>query len=130
MFDRTILRRYAQTANPAKLSPSTLFTHTDRTITIFDGYPKAIFHFLVLPRITGAEPMTASRLASLNALVRMKKGATNEEMRETMREAKGVVESVREDARDVKRMVEEEMVKRYGFKWDVWMGFHAIPSME
>lgn len=22
------------------------------------------------------------------------------------------------------------MIKRYGFKWGVWMGFHSVPSME
>jgi len=27
-------------------------------------------------------------------------------------------------------MIQDEMMKRYGFKWGVWMGFHAVPSME
>ena len=30
----------------------------------------------------------------------------------------------------VRALVEEEMVRRFGFKWGVQIGFHAVPSME
>lgn len=129
MFDNTILRKIAQTADPSKLPASKLFAHTERTITIFDAFPKATFHFLVLPRVTGVEPRTATRLASLSALVKLRSGATREDVRRVMGEAKEVLEGVKEDAVVVKRMVEEEMMRRFGCRWDVWMGFHAVPSM-
>ena len=164
MFDIAILRKYAQLSDPTKLPPARLFTYTDRTITVFDAYPKATFHFLVLPRITGVEPYTATRLASLSALVKhrpklsfantSRSGGTkgvkevdeNNEtasgtstspltlgtttVRDTMDEARRVLEGIREDALRVREMVYEEMERRFGVRWDVWMGFHAVPSME
>lgn len=45
------LTRYAQTPDPSRL-PSTEVLHwDDQTITIHDGFEKAKYHFLVLPRI-------------------------------------------------------------------------------
>ncbi|KAF8201437.1 hypothetical protein BJ912DRAFT_945347 [Pholiota molesta] len=37
--------------------------------------------------------------------------------------AKKVIASLAEDAKGVKEDIQNEMVKRFGFKWDVWMGF-------
>ncbi|QRV86122.1 scavenger mRNA-decapping enzyme DcpS [Ceratobasidium sp. AG-Ba] len=37
---------------------------------------------------------------------------------------------MQQDAEQTKAMIEDEMTKKYGFKWDVWIGFHAVPSME
>lgn len=44
-------------------------------------------------------------------------------------EAKALMEGLKKDAEKVKEMVEEEMIKRHGYKWGVWIGFHAIPSL-
>lgn len=38
--------------------------------------------------------------------------------------------NLHEEANNVKKMIEEEMMKLYKFKWDIWMGFHPISSME
>lgn len=113
----TILRKYAQKSNPATLPPSILFKYTTHTITIFDAYPKAIFHFLVLPRIR--PPLNVFHLSNLRTLLKRDRAHARE-----------VVCALAEDARDVRRSIEEEMVSRYGFKWEIWTGFHAVPSME
>lgn len=112
-----ILRSYAQRSDPSTLPSSVLFTHTTHSLTIFDAYPKSIFHFLVLPRIV--PPLTASDLSSLVNLLKCDKG-----------KAKNVLERLSEDAKSVRTMIEEEMMNRYGFKWAILTGFHAVPSME
>lgn len=117
MSNLTILRSYAQKANPASLPPSILLTHSATSLTIFDAYPKSIFHFLILPRIV--PPLTVFDLASLRTLLKCSKDR-----------AKDVVLGLSNDAKRAKELIEEEMITRYGFKWDVWMGFHGAPSME
>jgi aprataxin len=44
--------------------------------------------------------------------------------------AKELLTDLSREANNVKKMIESEMFKKYGFKWDIWMGFHAVPSME
>ncbi|KDQ60763.1 hypothetical protein JAAARDRAFT_31735 [Jaapia argillacea MUCL 33604] len=118
MSHLTILRTYAQSPSPSTaLPPSILFAHSPSSLTIFDAYPKATFHFLILPRIVS--PLTASDLASLKALLNRDKAT-----------AKDIIVGLREDALVLKASIEEEMVKRFGYKWDIWIGFHAVPSME
>jgi hypothetical protein len=48
-----LLRTYAKLddASIAKLPPTVYFSHTGHVLTIFDAYPKALFHFLILPRL-------------------------------------------------------------------------------
>jgi len=117
MSNLTILRRYAQNA-PESLPSSILFKHSPRNITIFDAYPKSIFHFLILPRIQEPD-LNSSVLANLGTLLSGDKV-----------KAKEVITSLWEDAQTVKKEILDEMVGRYGFKWDVWIGFHGAPSME
>ncbi|KAL0946964.1 hypothetical protein HGRIS_013118 [Hohenbuehelia grisea] len=112
----TILRTYAQKANPASLPASILFSHTERSLTIHDAYPKALFHFLTLPRIQ--DPFSASDLVDLRSLLQCDKAR-----------AKDLLVGLRDDVAAVVKEIEEEMVNRYGFKWDVWTGFHGAPSM-
>jgi len=45
------LRRIAATKDPREIQNETLIAWDDHTYVIYDGYPKAQFHFLVLPRI-------------------------------------------------------------------------------
>jgi aprataxin len=117
MSDLTILRRYALKCNPASLPASVLLTHTATSLTIFDAFPKSIFHFLILPRVVTS--LTSFELANLRTLL------------ECDRErAKAVLSALSEDARYVTSMIEDEMMKRYGFKWGVQVGFHPVPSME
>ncbi|KAF8902081.1 HIT-like domain-containing protein [Gymnopilus junonius] len=117
MSNLTILRTYAKAA-PESLPASLLFKHSAKNITIFDAYPKSIFHFLILPRIK--EPrLNATVLSNLKSLINGDKGL-----------AKEVISSLDEEAKTVKKEIQEEMLERYGFKWDVWIGFHGAPSMD
>ena len=111
----TVLRSYVQGAD--SLPSSILFKKTSKNIVIFDGYPKSIFHFLVLPQIQ--EPrLGASRLSNLQSLLSGDKAT-----------AKEVIEGLAEDAKGVKKDIEDEMLNKFGFKWEVWTGFHGAPSM-
>jgi len=115
MPDLTILRTYAQNL-PQSLPDSILFRHSSKNITIFDAFPKSIFHFLVIPRVQ--EHLDAASLSSLQSLLKGDK-----------KQAKEVITALAEEAMAVKKDIQDEMVQRYGFKWDVWIGFHGAPSM-
>jgi aprataxin len=112
-----IFRSYASKPNPATLPPSILLSHSETCLTVFDAFPKSIFHFLVIPRIQ--PPLSARHLADLRSLLQCEKST-----------AKEVLMNLNEEANNVKKMIEEEMMKLYKFKWDIWMGFHPISSME
>jgi aprataxin len=115
MSNLTILRSYVQAAD--SLPAALLFKSSRRNIVIFDAFPKSIFHFLILPRLQ--EPiLSASRLNNLQSLLSGDK--------ET---AKELIEGLAEDAKQVKKDIEDEMLNKYGFKWEVWIGFHGAPSM-
>jgi len=115
MSNLNILRTYAR--DPDGLPSSILFSQSAATLTICDAYPKSIFHFLILPRITSAseEP----RLDSLKTLLQGDKT-----------QAKAVIDALNDEANNLRKEIEDEMVKRYGFKWGIWVGFHAVPSMQ
>lgn len=123
MAQTTILRSYAVKRDPVKDIPSSiLFAHTDTTLTIFDAYPKSIFHFLILPRPSAytADEVTLEDLDSLKTVLQ---GVEKEK-------AKRVVLDMEEAAKECVKEIEEEMVARYGFKWNTWIGFHPVPSMK
>ncbi|CAL1704540.1 unnamed protein product [Somion occarium] len=119
MSNLTLLRSYALKTNPASLPPSVLFSHTENTLTIYDAYPKSIFHFLILPRTNAFLPLSVFDLTNLRTLLKGNK-----------ERAKEVISTLNDEATKLKKEIEEEMVNRYGFKWDIWMGFHPVPSME
>ena len=121
MFDRTIFQKYARRfeTSPSSLPPTLLLTNPETSLTLFDKYPKAAYHFLVLPRILANSVFTAKDLTSLQTL--LSKGNEGE--------AKALIEGLKKDAQMVKEMVEKEMVKNQGYQWDVWIGFHAVPTM-
>lgn len=121
MFDIAILQRYAKKfeSSPSSLSPTLLLVNSETSLTLFDKYPKATYHFLVLPRILPNSAFTAEDLTSLQALLSKGKKV----------EAKELIEGLKKDAQTAKEMIEKEMLKKYGYKWDVWIGFHAVPSM-
>ncbi|GLB35012.1 putative C2HE / C2H2 / C2HC zinc-binding finger [Lyophyllum shimeji] len=116
MANLTILRTYAL-KDPASLPRSILFSHTETSLTIYDAFPKSMFHFLILPRASSKPE--ANELDSLRTLLKGDKAR-----------AKQVISALREDAQTLRKEIEDEMLKRYGFKWDVWTGFHATPSMQ
>jgi len=117
MSNLTVLRGYAQKAKPETLPPSILFEYSDKCLTVFDTFPKSIFHFLVLPRVK--PPLSVSELANLRTLLNGEKAR-----------AKQVLMDLNDEADNVKKMIREEMLSRYGFQWEIWTGFHAVPSME
>jgi aprataxin len=113
-----ILRQYALKSSPATSLPSSvLYGCTDDTLTIFDYYPKAIFHFLILPRPRAS--LNVHALSNLRSLLRLDKKL-----------AKACLLQLQDAAQVLRTEIEAEMVNRYGFKWDIWVGFHALPSME
>jgi aprataxin len=112
----SVLRTYAQ-KSPAELPNSILFTHTSTSLTIYDAFPKSIFHFLVLPRII--DSTTVPDLSNLRSCLKSDKARARE-----------LIYTLRDDAKIVAKEIEVEMLKRYGFKWDIWMGFHGAPSIE
>jgi len=121
MFDLAILQQYARKfeSSPSSLPPTLLLANTGTSLTLFDKYPKAIFHFLVLPRIVANSAFTAKDLTNLQTLLAKGKKA----------EAKALIEALKKDAETAKEMIEKEMLKKHGYKWDVWVGFHAVPSL-
>jgi aprataxin len=155
-----ILRTYAKMddASITKLPPTVYFSHTRHTLTIFDAYPKAIFHFLILPRLRAAasaddgdgdgdEDMgeltaSATDLTSLRTLLQRTTTTTttttttadgssnsdNAHRRTTA--AFSTLHVLADEAARLRREIEREMETRYGFVWDIWVGFHAVPSME
>jgi len=150
MANLTVLRSYAS-MNPTELPLSVLFSHTEKTMTIFDAYPKSIFHFLVLPRIATlpSAPMSSKnssnrildrnpRLVVPERTLALSPSVTDLSSLRTLLvseriskdQAKELILSLREDALHVKTEIEREMEKRYGFVWDIWIGFHGVPSME
>lgn len=121
MFDITILQRYAKKfeSSPSSLPPTLLLANSETSLTLFDKYPKATYHFLVLPRILANSVFTADDLTNLQALLSKGKKV----------EAKELIEGLKKDAQTAKEVVEKEMLKKHGYKWDAWIGFHAVPSM-
>nr|GAT58734.1 predicted protein [Mycena chlorophos] len=115
MSGLNVLKGYAL-CDPSKLPASVLFSQTEDTLTIFDAFPKAIFHFLVLPRVRGS--LTASDLSDLRTLLSRDKARAQE-----------VITTLERDAAVLRADIESEMVKMYGFKWPILTGFHAVPSM-
>lgn len=123
-----VLRTYAKLPDSTiatTLPPTVYFSHTQHTLTIFDAYPKAHFHFLVLPRLSHSSAPSSSSsdadLTDLRALLRRHR--RDAQAHETLR-------ALADEAERMRGVVEEEMRARYGFVWDVWVGFHAVPSME
>ncbi|KAH9066436.1 HIT-like domain-containing protein [Lactarius vividus] len=121
-FLSLFLRTYAKLSDPSitALPPTVYFSHTEHTLTIFDAYPKALFHFLVLPRLSNDE--RSSDLTDLRTLLR-RHASGDARAEETLR-------MLADEAARLRGVIEEEMQARYGFAWDVWVGFHAVPSME
>ena len=117
MAHLTVLRSYAEMADPGTLPPEIRLCHTEDSLTISDKYPKSIFHFLLLPRIR--PPYTAAGLRDLRSVLQLPR-----------EQARALLQAMRRDALAARALVEQEMLARHSFKWDIQMGFHAVPSLE
>lgn len=121
------LRDYAAMTNLEKELPIAIrFAHTHKTLTIFDKYPKAIFHFLVMPRmqayVNDDVNLTEADLHDLRSLLR----ARNRVGKDVV---KKVLEDLKEAADECVEEIKQEMEAMYGFTWDIQVGLHAISSM-
>ncbi|KZO95764.1 HIT-like protein [Calocera viscosa TUFC12733] len=112
------LENYARTA-PEELPKDILLSSTEHTVTVKDAYPKAMYHYLVLPRLPSSLVSSSSRISSLQSLL---SGDKEDALR--------VVKILGDDAELAKSHILEEMRKKHGFEWDVNIGFHAVPSMD
>jgi hypothetical protein len=125
-----VLRTYAKLPDSTittTLPPTVYFSHTQHTLTIFDAYPKALFHFLVLPRITSSsDSARSSDLTDLRTLLRRRASSDAK----TRTRAEETLRALADEAERMRGVVQEEMRTRYGFVWEIWTGFHAVPSME
>ncbi len=124
-----VLRTYAQLsdASATALPPTLYFSHTRHTLTIFDVYPKALFRFLVLPRLSAGDgDDAAADLRNLRTLVLLRASADAQ----ARARAHETLRVLADEAARLRGAIAEEMRARYGFAWDVWAGFHAVPSLE
>lgn len=118
MTTLTILRKYASKPDPSSLPASVLFSHTETSLTLIDLYPKSnSFHFLLLPRLI--PPLTEQNAVNLRALLRWDKDRARE-----------CLEGLAKDAEVVKDAIKQEMIKRFGFEWPIFMGFHAVRNVS
>ncbi|KAM0753070.1 hypothetical protein T439DRAFT_311739 [Meredithblackwellia eburnea MCA 4105] len=122
----SVLETYARLADPRKDLPAGVhLISDDYTVAIFDGYEKAKYHFLVMPREpfkytneSGAPLIVPPKdLVTLNALLRSS-------------HALPVLRSLQKAGSTVKAMIQDEMLKDEGWVWDVQVGFHAVESMK
>jgi aprataxin len=122
-FPNNALRDYALVKSPSTQIPSSvLLLDSAECIAIFDAYPKAKYHFLVLPRYpfpNSGGKCSIDHLHDLRSLLDAPKDVR-----------KHVIEGMRSMAGEVVEMIKDEMMKTEGFTWGVDMGFHAIPSMR
>lgn len=124
------LRKYATVSSPTKsIPPNVLLFSNQQCLVIFDAYPKAKYHFLVLPRypFPGQSDLDSresivklDQLDDLKSLlIRAKRGTRDQ-----------VLHAMMDTAREVEEMIRDEMVKTEGFEWKIDIGFHAVPSMK
>ncbi|KAI9631972.1 HIT-like domain-containing protein [Dioszegia hungarica] len=130
MSSAAVLRTYATLPSPStSLPPRVLLSHNASTLAIFDAYPKAKYHFLVLPRYpfpSNNDPESTRSICRLSDLDDLRSLLTK-----TTRDAREqIVGQMAEMAREVEEMIRDEMVKSEGWEWRIDVGFHAIPSLK
>lgn len=125
-----VLRQYATVRDPQGLiAPSVLLHSTPKCIAIFDAYPKAKYHFLVLPRYPfppNWDPEGEDSIAELDWLDSLKTLL----LRAPRQVRDEVIAGLADCANEVEEMIRDEMKKTEGFDWGVDVGFHAVPSMK
>lgn len=140
--------RIAAARDPTAL-PSTdrILFYDDRTITIYDGFAKAKYHFLVLPRIPfklstsrgSSSQQAAPTLSASNGRLNFGASSSNVVPASHMMSissllasphAAEVLEAVHKASDRVLEHIRTDMMKQYGVTWEVERAFHAVPSME
>ncbi|KAF9567504.1 hypothetical protein CPC08DRAFT_809310 [Agrocybe pediades] len=122
---QTMLTSYAK-KRPEEFPPGVIYKYSRKTYTFRHPFPKAIFHYILLPRIDGydkwlAFPNIKSDLfADLRALLAYT----------TQKEGIQVLTVVKRDADEMVKDVEQQMIEQFGFKWDVLVGFNTYPTIS
>jgi aprataxin len=88
-------------------------------LTLFDKYPKACVSFLGVTEDTRRLCVYCERFDEPAYLAGEGDESGGQEAHRRLKK----------DAEIVKGMVEKEMLKKHGYKWEVWIGFHAVPSL-
>jgi aprataxin len=65
-------------------------------------------------------------LTSLRTLLQRAAGGDRDEEAR----AEGTLSVLTDEATRLQGKIEREMLAHYGFTWPIWIGFHAVPSME
>ncbi|GHJ87757.1 hypothetical protein NliqN6_4159 [Naganishia liquefaciens] len=147
------LRGFATSRHPDReLAPDVYLLHDSHTVTVFDKFPKAKYHFLVLPRIpfplasedvaggsSETETQSESDLSASDAPSSMSSNPLPSASLTSLHalltkvpcaKALQVLESLRQASLEVVEMIRDEMLKTEGFEWGIEVGFHAVPSMR
>ncbi|SJX62889.1 uncharacterized protein SRS1_13716 [Sporisorium reilianum f. sp. reilianum] len=139
------LVRIASAKDPAALpSDDKVLFYDEHTITIYDKFAKAQYHFLVLPRIpfkaSSSKPQRGiPSLSASNGKLNFGATSSNTVPASHMRSisttlaspyASEVLRAVRKASDDVIQHIRNDMLEKYGVTWDVERVFHAVPSME
>lgn len=102
------------------IKPTVFHSANENTIAIKDKFPKAIYHWLVLPR--PRDGVTLDDLGNLRTLLGSRSKVGKERAKEVL-DAMGV------HAKSLRDEMKNDMKQRYKFEWEVYIGFHALPSM-
>jgi len=114
------LLNMAKVSNPKLLGRTVHLAHNTETITVFDGYPKSKYHFLLLPRLPCVIPGADLTGQELNSITDLFKSAS----------PLPVLKCLQQAAKEVVEMIQLEMDAEYGFRWPINRGFHADESMR
>ncbi|UZJ51017.1 hypothetical protein CBS101457_000337 [Exobasidium rhododendri] len=151
---------FAKTPEPSTLPSNVYLRHDDRTLTIYDGYPKSKFHFLVLPRIPfklTADDRKASSSASTSSTPQLSLAGGKLSLGQSVTKSEVpashlaslndllaspyaalVLSEFEAASKKVALLIKEEM-RMTSFKftdgpcgvdWGVRTGFHSVPSMD
>lgn len=144
------LVRIASAKDPTALpTEDRVLFYDDQTITIYDKFAKAQYHFLVLPRIpfkpsvsgsTSGPQHTTPTLSASNGKLNFGATSRNSVPASHMKSistllaspySAQVLECVRKASDRVVQHIREDMKRHHGgVTWEVERAFHAVPSME
>ncbi|KAL1751448.1 hypothetical protein FB107DRAFT_222006 [Schizophyllum commune] len=114
---KTALQTFAALPDPSVLPKDVYHSHSDHTITLYAQWPKSTYHMLVIPRIR--PPFTAGRLLNLRTLLHGDK-----------QQAEEVIDQLNDDVDEVVEWIKQQMDKKEGYRWNVWLGFMPNPSVN
>ncbi|SPO25413.1 uncharacterized protein UTRI_03170_B [Ustilago trichophora] len=143
------LVRIASAKDPATLpTDDKVLFYDDHTITIYDKFAKAKYHFLVLPRIpfkaTSSQASvrsaeSAPTLVTTNGKLNFGATSSNTVPASHMNSistllaspyAAQVLQALRRSSDRVLEHIRNDMKELYGVVWDIERAFHSVPSME